>query len=435
MDQYIVQSARPADAAGLASAMMSAWYANPHWRNRWEAPNLEQLIGCCTERLPWTLVNGRDRKRHQKVVSAASGEIVAYARWSLPPDLAAKGDVWLEAQVPEPVPQDRKLFEEKSDAAGDSNGEFPGARTDGVIEFKSAPLEAASERIWKGGPYLTLEYLTVAPRHQRKGIAPLLVKAGHAIADEYGVNVHVMASMEGLRLYETHGFQLIETVSTDYSQYGGGPIIRVTPWEVHINDVNFLDEIYAPSSWNREKYSFQTRTFKVSLSIGGTLENNLHRRRREALNPFFSKRSVIALEMLIKQKVTQLCDIVQQHAKDDCPLNLSDIYFAFANEYVVVRSAIRFAEILLTFASVVTHYSFGHDGNLLAAESRASIQRNNISRLLLGIKVNQHAPWLFDALDMILFPIAKHIMPPGALDMVVFSKVKHEPSLESLISI
>lgn len=41
----------------------------------------------------------------------------------------------------------------------------------------------------------------------------------------------------------------------------------------------------------------------------------------------------------------------------------------------------------------------------------------------MGVKFNQHLPWLFDLLDMIPFPIAKHIMPPGALDMVAFTDV------------
>ena len=73
--------------------------------------------------------------------------------------------------------------------------------------------------------------------------------------------------------------------------------------------------------------------------------------------------------------------------------------------------------------TVVSHYSFGHNNNLLEDEARSSTQRNNISRLLLEVKFNSHFPWLFDALDMIPFSIGKHIMPPGALDMIEFSEV------------
>ncbi|RAL66792.1 hypothetical protein DID88_007575 [Monilinia fructigena] len=181
-----------------------------------------------------------------------------------------------------------------------------------------------------------------------------------------------------------------------------GPIVRVTPWEIHIKDVTFLDEIYAPASRNREKYSFQTRTLKVPLSIGGTIPNDLHRRRREALNPFFNKKSVSNFESVLKEKVDKLVEVIAAHETTQTPVNLLDVYFAFAND-------------------VVSFYSFGHDNNLLGNEEKASTQRNNISRLLMGVKVNQHFPWLFDLLDLIPFPIAKNIMPPGALDMVAFT--------------
>ena len=111
-----------------------------------------------------------------------------------------------------------------------------------------------------------------------------------------------------------------------------GPIIRVTPWEIHVKDIKFLDEIYAPSFRRREKYGFQTRTLKVSMSVGGTINHDLHRKRREALNPFFSKKSVTSLEPMIAQKVQQLHQRLEEHLKQQTSINLSDVYFAFAME-------------------------------------------------------------------------------------------------------
>jgi len=68
------------------------------------------------------------------------------------------------------------------------------------------------------------------------------------------------------------------------------------------------------------------------MSVGGSINHELHRKRREALNPFFSKRSVMALGPMISQKVDLLRACFDQHAKHGTPINLSDIYFAFANE-------------------------------------------------------------------------------------------------------
>ena len=113
-----------------------------------------------------------------------------------------------------------------------------------------------------------------------------------------------------------------------------GPIIRVSPWEVHVQDVEFLDDIYAPSYRRREKYAFQTETLKVPMSVGGSMNHELHRKRREALNPFFSKRSVVALGFMISSKVDLLRASLERHVNDGTPVNLSDIYYAFAHEEV-----------------------------------------------------------------------------------------------------
>ena len=69
-------------------------------------------------------------------------------------------------------------------------------------------------------------------------------------------------------------------------------------------------------------------------------------------------------------------------------------------------------------------YSFGHDDNLLDDEQKAGTLRKNISELLLGVKVNQHFPWIVATLDSLPFFIAKNIMPPGVLDMKVFAGVR-----------
>lgn len=108
--------------------------------------------------------------------------------------------------------------------------------------------------------------------------------------------------------------------------------MRITPWEVHVNDVEFLDDIYAASYRRREKYAYQTRTLPVPLSVGGSIDHDLHRKRREALNPSFSKKSVQSLGPMISRKVDLLGKRLEDHLNSQTPINLSDVYFAFANE-------------------------------------------------------------------------------------------------------
>jgi hypothetical protein len=48
----------------------------------------------------------------------------------------------------------------------------------------------------------------------------MLLRSALQKADQYGVRAHTMAAHGALKMYENFGFNLIETVSTDYSIYG-----------------------------------------------------------------------------------------------------------------------------------------------------------------------------------------------------------------------
>lgn len=109
-----------------------------------------------------------------------------------------------------------------------------------------------------------------------------------------------------------------------------GPIIRITPDELHVNDVGFLDTIYSSSP--RDKYSYQLKTMRVPGSVGAAISHHVHRKRRDALSPFFTKKNILYLEPVITQKVEQLCQLVGKHADEKTPFNLSNVLFGFCNE-------------------------------------------------------------------------------------------------------
>lgn len=49
--------------------------------------------------------------------------------------------------------------------------------------------------------------------------------------------------------------QISETAEPDLV----GPIIRINPHEIHINDPEYIDEVYAGSSKKRDKYKWAAR--------------------------------------------------------------------------------------------------------------------------------------------------------------------------------
>jgi hypothetical protein len=55
------------------------------------------------------------------------------------------------------------------------------------------------------------------------------------------------------------------------SQLLAGPIVRINPYELHINDPEYYDELYSGSSKKRDKYEWAARLFGYSRSMCGTI--------------------------------------------------------------------------------------------------------------------------------------------------------------------
>jgi hypothetical protein len=80
--------------------------------------------------------------------------VVGYSRWILPPILAKKGDVWLEAQVAEVPPANRAAYE-KQYQENSRSGQPIGLKVGEMMDYRSGPLEEADARITADGPFLS----------------------------------------------------------------------------------------------------------------------------------------------------------------------------------------------------------------------------------------------------------------------------------------
>jgi len=113
-----------------------------------------------------------------------------------------------------------------------------------------------------------------------------------------------------------------------------GPIVRISPWELHINDPDYYDELYAGPGNKRNKYIYYTEQFGTPLAMINTIPHNLHRIRRAALSPFFSKASVTRLEPLIQEKVEILCSRLRKFKESGQPVSISLAYACLTNDVV-----------------------------------------------------------------------------------------------------
>ena len=132
---------------------------------------------------------------------------------------------------------------------------------------------------------------------------------------------------------------VIQTVAASLKS-ATGPIVRINPYELHIDDPDFYDEVYSGPSKRTNKWDWSAKMFGNTLSMIGTVPHDLHRLRRAALNPYFSKQSVTHLEPVIKSLVDALCQRFREAQRSGEPINLGLAYSALT-------------------ADIITKYSFG----------------------------------------------------------------------------
>lgn len=100
-----------------------------------------------------------------------------------------------------------------------------------------------------------------------------------------------------------------------------GPIVRISPNEVSIQDVHFHDTIYRIGSSFEKDPAFYSG-FGVSHSMFATRSNALHSAMRASFNPFFSRRNILRLEHAVADTVRKLCARIDAAAHSAVPFDM-----------------------------------------------------------------------------------------------------------------
>jgi cytochrome P450 len=111
-----------------------------------------------------------------------------------------------------------------------------------------------------------------------------------------------------------------------------GPIVRINPEELHCNDPEFVDEIYAAGGRVRDKYQhfLNANSGPVSSSSFGSRLHEVHRMRRSAVNKSFSRTQMKILEPEIHELTQYFCDKLLAWVKDE-PLDLVMAFSCFTS--------------------------------------------------------------------------------------------------------
>ncbi|KAK8119364.1 Cytochrome P450 [Apiospora kogelbergensis] len=113
-----------------------------------------------------------------------------------------------------------------------------------------------------------------------------------------------------------------------------GPIVRVTPTEVHFNDPEVIETVYPTTGRKTDKPQWVADRTGTPYSIVSTVEHDVHRRRRNGLNSFFSVASIRRLEPIIQERIAKMMWRLEVEAAAGADVQLHRVFKACASDVI-----------------------------------------------------------------------------------------------------
>ncbi|CAG8974541.1 hypothetical protein HYALB_00005813 [Hymenoscyphus albidus] len=162
----------------------------------------------------------------------------------------------------------------------------------------------------------------------------------------YRLYFHPLAKFPGPRLAaltrwtETYyelihgdGGQFVFVYAKWHEKYG--PIIRINPDELHVSDSYFYDTLYS-STTPRDKLKALEKRFGSGMALASTTDQHLHRKRRAALNPFFSRRKIVDHSNVLQTRMNRITERLQnEYMGVSRVLNLNEMWGCFTTDSIV----------------------------------------------------------------------------------------------------
>lgn len=112
-----------------------------------------------------------------------------------------------------------------------------------------------------------------------------------------------------------------------------GPIVRINPHHVHINDIEFYDTIYAPGGTKHPRNKIRWMAMDLD-NMFDTFDAALHRKRRAAVASPFSKQSIRALEPAIANIIDQVIARLEKIAGTGSIVGIHSIWNSLTQEVI-----------------------------------------------------------------------------------------------------
>lgn len=144
---------------------------------------------------------------------------------------------------------------------------------------------------------------------------------------------------------------------------------------------------------DNDRYLWFVRSGGSPGSSFETIGHDLHRLRRNAINPFFSKRSIVAMEPLIKEKISLLSHNFHANFANSTPVNLR----------------VAFSSLTL---DVISDYCYGKSFGALEDKKIGEMWSNTLTVIMSITTIVMHFPILFEIMawlpDSLAGPVLVH---------------------------
>lgn len=179
--------------------------------------------------------------------------------------------------------------------------------------------------------------------------------------------------------------------------------MRISPDEVHIQDSEYFHTLFS-SSQKLDRPKRLKNRFNNPRAAFSTPEHELHRLRRSALNPFFSKREIVLQSPAIQNRVSGLCDRLQKEfAGSGRILVMDHMWGCFSSDIIV-------------------EYCFDRSYRFLESPDFRATFVDAMNDLMNGIHVITQFPWIIAIFNCLPDSVVKTLQP-GMRSVIDFRNV------------
>jgi hypothetical protein len=221
-------------------------------------------------------------------------------------------------------------------------------------------------------------------------------------------------------------------------------------------DPDFYDVLFAGAPARRDKPPTWSHAFINVESVFGTILHDVHRRRRNALAPFFSTSSLRQLEPLVQDKLSRLIAVLRRYQSTGEPIQLLPAFGALTCDIITEYCKCQFSEFNFPFLLSYTAFAlaryafytpeiykrgiltprfcllgFGISEDFIEAAGFNAIVMEAANAQAEKVHITVNAQWLPKLLDMFPAKLLETLLGKGMAKFNVLKRVSLSNSLTS----